>query len=315
MPATDFPASPPKSKILPWLQLFRLSAAPSALSNILVGFLLVNSEWSPIGPLLLLIASSFFLYSAGMLSNDIADVRQDRAQRRPRPLAQDWIGLPQARLVCLILFALGILLPAAVCSRSLIIALLLGISILLYNGPLKRTWSGPIFMGACRSLNIMLGASYLPSGTSVLVNSGVPSTVEWIAISLGILIAGLTYFAKNEAGTSSRWQLTLGTLIILFGLTGFATAGWVDTDNSNNASLFAGLILLISAPVIIRLIWAIRSCQSQPIQFAVISLLKTLIIYDAAFCLLVGQPDFFYALIVLSLWIPSFVLGKWVKST
>ncbi len=316
MSSTDTLAPLPSSRFVPWLKLIRISAAPTAISNILVGFLLIHAGWSPVVPLIWLIAGSFFLYSAGMVSNDIIDISTDKKNQRHRPLVEGLIGLRQARYVCMVLFLLGIICPLAVGGRALIIALLLAIAILLYNGPLKQTWAGPIAMGSCRSLNILLGASYLPQ--SVMVEStwlGWPPSVWWISISLGILITGLTYFAKNEATASNRWRLIVGAVIIMVGLTGFATSGLAAFNPPSRAGVFPLLIFLISAPVIIRLGLAIRSCQPRQVQFVVISLLKSLIVYDASFCLLFGQPDFSYALIVLSLLLPCVVLGRWISST
>lgn len=303
-----------ESTFLPWLQLIRISAAPTAVSNILVGYLLVNAGWLPTLPLVLLIAGSFFLYSAGMVSNDILDVTTDKKNQRHRPIAQGLVGIRQARFVCIALFLLGILFPAAVGMRSLFIALMLTMAILLYNGPLKQTWAGPIMMGSCRSLNVLLGASYLPQ--SVMLDNmwaGWPPSVWWISISLGVLITGLTYFARNESTASNRWQLVLGAFIILVGLTGFATTPLAALNPPNRAAMFPLLVVLISAPVLIRLLLAIRSCRPKQVRFAVISLLKSLIVYDASFCLLFGQPDFSYALIVLSLLLPCIVMGKWIS--
>ncbi|MCH2180545.1 MAG: UbiA family prenyltransferase [Mariniblastus sp.] len=302
--------------LLPWLQLLRISAAPTAISNILVGFLLVHGSWEPVVPLILLMTSSFFLYSAGMVSNDIVDVSTDREDQRHRPIADGRVGIGAARWACIGMFLLGTLCGAAVGSRSLLIALLLTLTILLYNGPLKRTWAGPVAMGLCRSLNVLLGASFLQdSVTAPNAWLGWPPSVWWVAISLGILITGLTCFARSEARPESRRPLIVGAAIIVLGLAGFATTVLTSTDSGKLERIFPLLILLLSAPVATRLLLAIRSCRPRQVQFAVISLLKSLIIYDASICLLFGQPNFFYALIVLSLLLPCLLLGKWISST
>ena len=317
MPTTDPRTSRPGGfRLLPWLQLLRISAAPTAISNILVGFLLVHGSWAPVVPLVLLMAASFFLYSAGMVSNDIVDTTTDREHQRHRPIADGRVGSRAARVVCLGLFLLGVLCGAAVGSRSLIISLLLTISILLYNGPLKRTWAGPVVMGLCRSLNILLGASLLPgSAMTETIGLGWSLSVWWVAISLGVLITGLTFFARNEAKPEKRGPLIGGAAIILLGLAGFAATGLTLTEPGKLARIFPLLIVLLSAPVAIRFILAIRSCQPGQVQFAVISLLKSLIVYDASICLLFGQPNFYYGLVVLSLLLPCILLGKWISST
>ena len=308
--------APSPNRLLPWLQLLRISAAPSAISNILIGFLIVNSGWTPVMPLLLLVLSSVCLYSAGMVSNDLFDLKLDQQQSRKRPLVTGAIGFNQAKTLCVLLFIVGIGLVAAVSFRSWFITLFLTATILLYNGPLKKTVAGPVMMGVCRSLNLLLGASYL-SQSNLIQNGwlGWPIDVWWISLSLGVLITGLTYFAKNESQSNARTPLVIGTAIILMGMAGFATTQFSMETTGLHLEIFPILILLISGPVILRLLLSIQTCQPQRIQFAVISLLKSLIVFDAAFCLLFGQPDLFYAFAVLSLLIPSILLGKWVSST
>ena len=43
--------------------------------------------------------------------------------------------------------------------RPAILALVLIAFILLYDAKMKRTWLGPFYMGGCRFLNVLLGAS------------------------------------------------------------------------------------------------------------------------------------------------------------
>ncbi|MCH2177706.1 MAG: UbiA family prenyltransferase [Mariniblastus sp.] len=317
MPLNEPPtkASSP-NRLIPWLQLLRISAAPSAISNILVGFLIVQGGWTPVAPVLLLVLSSVCLYSAGMVSNDLFDLKLDQQHSRKRPLVTGTIGFHEARTLCVSLFIAGLGLAACVSFRSWIITLFLTTTILLYNGPLKKTLAGPIMMGVCRSLNLLLGASYLAQ--SQLVQNdllGWPIYVWWISISLGVLITGLTLFAKNESQTNARTPLVVGTIIILTGMAGFAMTQCSMETKAVDLQIFPILILLIACPVILRLVLSIQSCQPQRIQFAVISLLKSLIVFDASFCLLFGQPNLIYPLTVLCLLIPSILLGKWISPT
>src|SRR5947208_1792551 len=43
-----------------------------------------------------------------------------------------------------------------------ILAVLLAGAILLYDGVLKGTWAGPVAMGTCRFLNVLLGLAAVP---------------------------------------------------------------------------------------------------------------------------------------------------------
>ncbi len=171
-------------------------------------------------------------------------------------------------------------------------------------------------MGLCRTLNVMLGASLLKGDvTSDSLWLSWPTYLCCVSVIMVIIIIVLNYLSRNEVRPHSRSPLIAGAAIILLGLAGLATTSWTVTEPGNLNRIFPLLILLLSAPVAIRFILAIRACQPQQVQFAVISLLKSLIVYDASICLLVGQPNFYYALFVLSLLLPSLLLGKWISST
>src|SRR5205814_1426336 len=83
-------------------------------------------------------------------------------------------------------------------------------AILLYDGWLKRTWMGPVSMGACRFLNVMLGLA-------------VSGTLAWpagahLALIVGLYIVGVTWFARTEARMSNRATLTAAAAVILAAL-------------------------------------------------------------------------------------------------
>src|SRR5271167_312836 len=79
------------------------------------------------------------------------------------------------------------------------LALLLTGAIFLYDGWLKRTMAGPIGMGACRFLNVMLGVS---PAAALLPYRGV-----YLAFIVGLYIVGVTWLARTEARMSSRAAL------------------------------------------------------------------------------------------------------------
>ena len=72
----------------------------------------------------------------------------------------------------------------------LVLSLCLVAAILLYDGPLKRTWAGPAMMGLCRFLNVLLGVS---------VSGATPWPGWHLAFVVGLYVAGVTWFARTEA--------------------------------------------------------------------------------------------------------------------
>ena len=71
---------------LAWWQLMRAANVFTAASNVIAGFLLVQRDWQPVGPLLLLILASVCLYEAGMMLNDVFDAELDAVERPERPI-------------------------------------------------------------------------------------------------------------------------------------------------------------------------------------------------------------------------------------
>lgn len=295
--------------MLAWLRLLRISALPSAMSNILLGYLIVHESWMPWQPLALLLLASSCLYLAGMVSNDVFDYRRDLEERPNRPLPSGAISLSTA--IAAYTFLMG---TAAVCGlflgwRSLLVIAGIIICIFLYNGVFKASHFGPIFMGSCRVLNIVLGGSVLPEGVSAP-----PTILWWVALSVGLLITGLTLFAKYETQNNSRRWLVGSAAVIVGGITMLATTGVLFFSPLNfHVAKAAGLVVLLSMPALIRIMTAISKPQPKLIQGAVISLLRSLILLDAAVCFLIAPM--FYCICVMALLFPAMFLSRVIPPT
>jgi 4-hydroxybenzoate polyprenyltransferase len=215
-----------------WWQLLRAGNVFTALSNILAGYLLAGGTWQPAGPLLLLLLASAALYLAGMVLNDVFDLEIDQAERPERPLPSGRIEPRVAKLVGWVLLVDG--LTAAGLAAwllgswgPLLVALLLAAAIVAYDALLKGTRCAPVAMGACRALNVLLGAS------GVAAHLG---GAWFYAAVLGLYTAGLTLLARNESQQSDAKALHRAStivqlsLILLLGLPLFTPSlpwGWV----------------------------------------------------------------------------------------
>jgi len=329
---------------MPWLRLLRIANLPSAISNILMGFLLVHQSWSPTMELLLLILASSSLYMAGMVLNDFYDFEVDLRQRPTRPLPANQISRPAAATTGFVLLVSGIVFACIAgwignqqtesfsllspLFRPGLIALALSIFIILYDGPLKRTNAAPLLMGGCRTLNILLGAStFVRPALSTEAGAsgdwfflGLPGIVWWVAVAIGAVITGATLLGRHEAVESQRrMPLGLAGAIIFAGLTGLALVVYCPTTtieiSEREKTVFPLFIAFISLTIIRRVVAAIATAQPQQIQQGVISILRSLIIFDAAICYLAAPGDVVYALVVISLLVPTLLLGRLIPST
>ena len=174
-----------------------------------------------------------------MVLNDVFDIELDRQEQPDRPLPSGRISLSSARWLGWQLLTLGIMLASGTavmlansrrpaptissspgCRRSS--PRRLAVLIVLYNAGLKRTPLGPVAMGGCRMLNVLLGMSVLRG----------PWRIEhWaVAAGIGVYIAGVTWFARNDARRSDRRQLIAATLVMLAGVGLVGSLPWLTDE-------------------------------------------------------------------------------------
>ncbi|MGE3315177.1 MAG: UbiA family prenyltransferase [Planctomycetaceae bacterium] len=298
-------------KLRAYLQLLRFPAVFSAMSNIALGYLLWNEDafydWSEIRSFLLLLGSSSCLYLSGMALNDLFDRHEDSVKRPGRPIPSGRVSVAAATLVAMGLMAIGLLLAAVAGIWSLAVAVAIAIFVLLYDGLFKNTLAGPILMGACRSLNVLLGAS----GTGVWKE---PETGA--AIALGIYIVGVTYFARREEEASDPSFLAWSAMIANAGL--LLMGCLVLFIPRSTAPPTHGLAVVAFLPLVFAINKAFRNAIRTPtpelVQAAVKRSLLSIILLDATLILArTGRIE--YALMTALLLIPSYFIAKWIYVT
>ncbi len=301
------------SSFSPYAQLVRLPNVFTAMADIALGALVTSAlprYWGTFG--LLLLASSF-LYCSGMVFNDLFDLEQDRRERPNRPLPSGKVARGRALQLGVVLMGGGLIWAALAGWRAdgfnwsgLIVAGLLAVAILLYDGWLKRTWAGPLGMGACRFLNVLLGLS---------VAGSTPLAGFFLALLVGLYIVGVTWFARTEAQTSSAHQLG-GAAVVMLAAVLLSLALPVlgrDSGLSQNTSplfpyLLVGLLFLVG--------WPVGQALARPaparVQQAVKKAIFGLVLLDAVLATALAGT---VGLVVVLLLLPAFYLGQWVYST
>src|SRR5207253_11394205 len=91
-----------------------------------------------------------------------------------------------------------------------VVAVLLFAAILLYDSWLKRTFLGPVSMGLCRFLNVLL--------VLTVATGGIPWWGFVLALVVATYIVGVTWFARKEAHVSKELELAAGALVMLAAL-------------------------------------------------------------------------------------------------
>ena len=316
------------SKLLAYLQLFRAPNVFTAAADVTMGYLFAHGSLGLLGPYPWLLGASCLLYTAGMVLNDVYDFAADSVQRPSRPLPSGRISLAWAKRLGYQMLFVGVLLGClagfvrphaeALAWRSGVLALLTAGCVVLYDAAAKDTCVGPLMMGACRFLNVLLGMSAAPrTGGDLLPWLGYEPPQLLAAAGIGVYIAGVTWFARGEAEEGGRPRLLLGVGVMTAGLALLATfPQWFPHFPvwlSNAPVVWPLLVALLAATVIRRGLIAVVDPNPDRVQRVVKLCLLLLIVLDAEICLLVSDPA--SAVGVAALLVPALLLGRWVYST
>ena len=299
-----------------YLQLMRLPNVFTAMADVAMGFLFVQPLATPWDSwaLATLMAASSLLYISGVVLNDVFDLETDRRQRPERPLPSGRVSLAAASRLGWKLLVLGVLLGAGSGFflghlRPGVVAALLATCILLYNTWLKRTPLGPLAMGACRMLNVLLGMN--------VVDAPLHAEHWLVAGAIGVYVAGITWFARREADQSSRLQLTLSTFVMVLGIAMLAWfPRWSDRTidrihlHPQNWYLLTGILGLL---IVWRCFWAVIEPIPARVRMAVAQCVLSIVMLDAVACYAIrGVP---WAGMILLLLLPAMFLGRWIETT
>jgi len=309
---------PRRSRLRDYLELVRLPNLFTAMADVAMGLMFVQAISGPGDPwllrLALLMAASSMLYAGGVVLNDLCDLDSDTEQRPERPLPSGRIS-PQAASC----FGWGLLLLGAVTAwlvaflvghaKPGIVACTLVVCIVAYDAWLKRTPLGPLAMGGCRMLNVLLGMSVL---------AGPWQTCHWLAAAaIGTYITGVTWFARSEAGQSKRLTLTLATAVILAGIGLLAELPSYTRDMGplirQQPQIWYLLIGVLGAMIGWRCLRAIADPTAPNVQMTVRHCILSIIMLDTAACYVVR--DVIPATMILLLLIPAMYAGRWIRST
>jgi 4-hydroxybenzoate polyprenyltransferase len=308
----------PHPRLLAFAQLLRIPNVFTAFADIAlatcVGAAVLpevpGSFWASAA---LLALASGCLYLAGMVWNDVFDRAEDAQARAFRPIPSGRVSVRTAVVLGVVLFALGLTfaglagLPgnAGWDAGPLAYAVAIVAAVLAYDGGVKRTPAGPLAMGSCRFLNVLLGLSAIPDAALDLelrLN---------LAGVVGIYIVGVTWFARTEEGRSDGRQLLAGAGVMGLSLI-LALVMRARLPYGSGTVAFPYLLVAFGFLVGRPVARAVGSPGPREVQAAVKRCVLGLVVLDAVLATaFVGLPG----LAILFLLPPALVVGKWVYST
>jgi len=318
-PNHDAPRSRP---LIAWGQLVRLPNVFTVLADVAAAFLIVSQGPQPIGRFVAILIAGVLLYWAGMILNDVFDVDVDRRQRSARPLAAGRISVGLAKSVGYAMLVGGVVV-AAIAGHlpspdvpatwlPAVVAVLLAVAVVVYDGPLKQTPLGPLVMGVCRVLSFLLGAS-----VHFDLTVGFPNWLTAFGLGMGVYVMGVTLIGRREAIGDRAPHLLTGTIVTALGGVIVATAPRLDLAakawHFSPGPPFGLLVAMIVMPIVVRGFRASREGTPESIQSAVRSGVLTIIPLAAAIAFLGAGA--FWGLLVFAGVVPSLALSRRFRVT
>ena len=245
-------------------------------------------------PVLMLCIATIGLYGGGIVFNDVFDADLDKIERPERAIPSGAVKLNEAIFLGAFLLLSGIVAAFTIAALSGIIAILIAFFALLYNKYSKHhSFLGPLNMGLCRGLNLLLGVSII----AVSLN-------EWYFLGIVplIYIFSITMISQGEVHGLNRNKLYAGAFLYLL------VIGSMLYLSFNKGQVIIALFFIIPfAWMIFRpLFIAIKEPLGKNIGKAVKAGVISLILMDAAWSAVFGSP---VAAICIALLLP---LSLWL---
>ncbi len=284
-----------------YLRLARPANLPTAAADIFAGISIsgVVGTFELSGGLGLsivyLVLSSVSLYAGGVVLNDVFDFELDKIERPERPIPSGVIQLKSASFFGAILLIFGVFFGFLVHPLSGFIASALALSILSYDAYSKKhRFLGPLNMGICRGLNLILGMSILGE-----INKW------WYAVIPVTYIFAITLISRGEVHGNNRSHIIWAGILYAMVILGVVAITQLSTLNMLQSLPFLVLLIfLIYRP----LINAYRLNSPGNIKKAVIAGVVSIIVLDASVA--VGFSTWWYGLLMLLLLPLSLFLSK-----
>lgn len=267
----------------------------TAYSDILAGYAAAAAATPAALPYLLLATTG--LYGGGVVFNDVCDAELDAMERPERPIPSGTVSLAAATI-----FGAALLLAAVVTARrwsplSGLLAAGTAIAALLYDRIGKHHAAlGPVNMGLCRALNLLLGVT---AGGRI---SGLHSLLAAVPLCY---IAGITSLSQGEVKGGTRVAAILSGCWLGAGFVSFLVLVASQGVHAAWCLPFAiALLLRISGPFG----RAFRSLTPEALRHAIKTGVLSLILLNASLAAVFAGP--WYGVGVLLLYVPAMLLAK-----
>jgi len=299
------------AKAITYLRMMRPANIVTSVADVLAGIaiagyftnlpLLTNSFY----PIVLLCLSTMGLYGGGIVFNDVFDAELDKIERPERAIPSGLVSKGEATALGIFLLLWGIGFAYAHSPQSGLIAVFIAFFALLYNRISKHNrFFGPLNMGFCRGLNLLLGISIITG-----------ALVQWYYLAAVpiLYIFSITMISRGEVHGGNKKNLYIGAtlyLIVIFAIHFISShqGAWPRT------MLYTLVFLVPFGWMIFKpLATAIKDPAGKNIGAAVKAGVISLILMDAAWAAAFGA---IYPAIFIACLLPiSIGFSKWFAVT
>ncbi|WP_460915343.1 UbiA-like protein EboC [Spirosoma areae] len=190
------------------LSLTRPANLVTAVADVLAGMAIAGyfQGFSPApGPIGWLVLATVGLYGGGVVFNDVFDAELDATERPERAIPSGTVSKTAAILLGSFLLLIGSIASFLVNQTAGFLAIAIAVAALVYDRFGKHhPWLGPVNMGLCRGLNLLLGISIIP-------NQVMPWA--WVGVVPIVYIAAITMISRGEVHGGSATTLRVAGLL------------------------------------------------------------------------------------------------------
>lgn len=278
-----------------YLELLRPPNVVTAIADVLAGYAVAGRAQPQALPWL--IAASICLYAGGVVLNDFFDRNVDAIERAERPIPSGRISSTRAAAIGGGLLLAGTLAALGGSRVSAGVAAAIASFVLFYDARAKRhAIAGPVCMGVCRGLNLLLGVS---ADVDAL-------RTQWpLGLLSVVYIGAVTAVSRGEVHGGRAWVATLALISL-----GLVLAGLTTVALRSTGGRFAALVLIaVLAYRVLPPYWRVRKDpQPTAIRRAVKAGVLSLVLLDSAIGAAYAGPV--YAAIILATGLVAGLLAR-----
>lgn len=284
----------------PYIRLLRPANIVTSVADALAGIAIAGYfskdyvSLSGITPVIFACTCSAALYAGGIVFNDVFDAPLDAVERPERPIPSGQVSIGKASLLAMGYLIVGIIAGFLVNGLTGYLAVMIAGFVLLYDRFTKHNLLlGPISMGLCRALNLLVGISIVPL-----------ALYEWVQLGLIplIYIFAITLISQGEVHGGGKSKLYTATILYLLVGIALIRFSW----NKGNALLAIAFIIAFLIMIMRPLLRALKDSSGPNIGKAVKTGVIGIILLDAAWAAASGEwilAVVIVGLLPLSLWL------------